>query len=232
MCKYQRLCTILTYLQNVSYHIHDYDLSWEGTVVLAKFQTMCFNICKCDFPGVCAQLETFPCVLGSQSGEEFCFLCMWFRRVATISNITTYETSMWKQCDNVKGVTHIDQPAENDYLDQQLPYTELYSELQFFVSVSSPQLYCFGSLSLLSYTFLASACSCFLLKKTIKALCTLPPQHQTADRQLVVNIVECFSAKEPFISLRSWWGPKTEVEESEYGIYIQQVDKNMAPNGW
>ncbi len=35
-----------------------------------------------------------------------------------------------------------------------------------------------------------------------------------------MNIVEHLAAEEPDISLRSWWRPKTELQESEYWTYI------------
>ncbi len=43
-------------------------------------------------------------------------------------------------------------------------------------------------------------------------------------------MVEHLAAIEPDISLRWWWRPNTELKESEYWTYIDQVDTNMIPN--
>ncbi len=42
-----------------------------------------------------------------------------------------------------------------------------------------------------------------------------------------LNIVEHLSVKEPDISLRWWWRPKTELKEREYWTYIHQVTQTQ-----
>ena len=48
----------------------------------------------------------------------------------------------------------------------------------------------------------------------------LSRQQTDTVRQHLVNIVEHLAAKELDITLRSWWRPKTELEESEYWTKI------------
>lgn len=43
-------------------------------------------------------------------------------------------------------------------------------------------------------------------------------------------MVEHLVAKEPDISLESWWRPKVEPKESEYWTYIPRVASNMTTN--
>lgn len=82
---------------------------------------------------------------------------------------------MSKQCENAEEVIHSDKPTEN------YPgFMELYSEFQLIVLLSCLDFYSFSSLSLLLH-------HCFwpqqAVKTALKTYCTLPAQHQMADRQ-------------------------------------------------
>ncbi len=65
-------------------------------------------------------------------------------------------------------------------------------------------------------------------KNPLCASCQATKDWQAVS-DLLVNTVEHLAAKEPDISLRDWWRPKTELKESEYLTYNRQVDRNMIP---
>ncbi len=116
-------------------------------------------------------------------------------------------------CECVKGIAR---SSTQRIITHLCSSPELYGAFQFLSAhcfgFSGLQLYCFGSVVLLSLALFPVAVGCCFQQKSLDkpTVRYLPSIRQQTDKvnDYLTNIAEHLEAKEPGISFKRWWRPK------------------------